>query len=415
MTSATQNRSSRNDRNVAATEMHARAIQGDHRFGQTSTASALIRCVPPHRISVRASRNDGEWPQRVSARLEPGAHKIGAESLAECRVERPLSHRAQTETHRASEVPDGRSRRTDRSDRRRRQPRRNPQSVSRDRSAGPDPDPPEPAMTDATQPDPDHREVGSLHRGRRAADALGHLVVPATGEALVIDCSNVTQVDTVGMAVIGAALGAHIADPRHTATIIEPTASDIWTFFSDAIGRPPAGVKWAGTRSVAARGTDVLIPAGPIQPDRVKLLLETIKTFASALGHPALAGDVLRDAATVFLDNVAKHAAGSPTPPVVCSAFEPVSRNLQLVCINLSSPATTAPPGVSDVERMVEDPDESFRSLAWLARRRRGDLEFTVSISTGTAHARHRTGGAWTITAADRPLPGLIASIDIHR
>jgi hypothetical protein len=64
---------------------------------------------------------------------------------------------------------------------------------------------------------------------------------------------------------------------------------------------------------------------------------------------------------------------------------------------------------------MVEDPDESFRSLAWLARRRRDDLEFSVTIITGTAHARHRTGGTWTFTATDRPVPGFIASIDIHR
>jgi hypothetical protein len=270
-------------------------------------------------------------------------------------------------------------------------------------------------MTDPTRPDPDHREVGSLHRGRRAADALGQLVVPTAGEALVIDCSNVTQVDTVGLAVIGAALGAHLADPRHTATIIEPTASDIWTFFSDGIGRLPEGAKWAGTRSVAARGTDVLIPGGPIQADRVRLLLETIKTIASALGHPPLAGGLLREAATVFLDNVAEHAAGSPTPPVVCSAFEPVGRDLQLVCINLTAPSTGAPADVTDVEQMLEDPQGSFRSLASLAGRPRGGHEFTVSISTGKAHARRRTGSEWSFSDADQLLPGFIASIDIHR
>jgi hypothetical protein len=270
-------------------------------------------------------------------------------------------------------------------------------------------------MTNAVQPEPDRREVGTLHRGRRAADALGQLVVPARSEAIVIDCSKVTQVDTIGAAVIRAALDAHLADPRHTATIIEPSASDIWTFFSDAIGRPPPGAKWAGTRSVAARGTDVLIPASPIQPDEVQLLRQTIKTFAAALGHPTRAGGLLRDAATVFLDNVAEHAPDSPTPPTVCSAFEPVGRNLQLTCINLVRSSADAPADVSDVERMVEDPDESFRSLAWLARRRRDDLEFTVTLSTGTAHARHRTGGTWTFTATDRPVPGFIASIDIHR
>jgi hypothetical protein len=197
-------------------------------------------------------------------------------------------------------------------------------------------------MTNPAQPEPDRREVGNLHRGRRAAATLGQLVVPATGEAIVIDCSKVTQIDTVGAAVIRAALDAHLADPRNSAMIIEPSASDIWTFFSDAIGRPPAGAKWAGTRSVAARGTDVLIPAGPIQPDRVQLLRQTIKTFAAALGHPTRAGGLLRDAATVFLDNVVEHASDSPTPPVVCSAFEPVGRDLQLTCINLV-PSSAAP------------------------------------------------------------------------
>ncbi len=270
-------------------------------------------------------------------------------------------------------------------------------------------------MTGSAQLEPDRREVGNLHRGRRAADALGQLVAPATGEAIVLDCSKVTQVDTLGAAVIRVALDAHLADPRNTATIIEPGASEIWPFLSDAIGRPPAGAKWAGTRSVAARGTDVLIPAGPIGPDRVQLLRQTIKTFAAALGHPTRAGGVLRDAVQVFLDNVAEHAADAPISPGVCSAFEPVGRNLQLACINLAPLGADAPADVSDLEQMVQDPNESFRSLAWLAQRRRGDLEFSVTIITGTAHARHRTGGAWTFTATDQSVPGFIASIDIHR
>lgn len=270
-------------------------------------------------------------------------------------------------------------------------------------------------MTGSAQLEPDRREVGNLHRGRRAADALGQLVAPATGEAMVLDCSKVTQVDTLGAAVIRVALDAHLADPRQTATIIEPGASEIWPFLSDAIGRPPTGPKWAGTRSVAARGTDVLIPAGPIVPDRVQLLRQTIKTFAAALGHPTRAGGLLRDAVQVFLDNVAEHAPDVPIPPVVCSAFEPVGRNLQLACINLAPLGADAPADVSDLEQMVQDPDESFRSLAWLAQRRRDDLEFSVTIITGTAHARHRTGGAWTVTATDRAVPGFIASIDIHR
>lgn len=270
-------------------------------------------------------------------------------------------------------------------------------------------------MTSAQQPNPDHRAVGNLHRGRRAAAALGELVVPALTEALVVDCSEVTQVDTVGAAVIRVALDAHLADPRNTATIVEPNASEIWPFLSDAIGRPPAGAKWAGTRSVASRGTDVLIPAMPIQPDQVQLMLRTIKVFATALRHPPLAGALLRDAATVFLDNVAEHAADAPTPPVVCCAFEPVGRNLQLACINLLDPDTDATTDTSALERMVVDHDESFRSLALLAQRRRGDLEFSVRIATGAAHATHRTGGEWMFSTTDRLVPGFIASIDIHR
>jgi hypothetical protein len=99
--------------------------------------------------------------------------------------------------------------------------------------------------------------------------------------------------------------------------------------------------------------------------------------------------------------------------PVVCAAFEPVSKNLQLVCVNLAESAI--PDVVADVGRMLDDPDEEFRSLGLLARRPRGDLDSTVKVISGSARAHHRAGGEWIFAPAELGVPGFIARIEIHR
>jgi len=270
-------------------------------------------------------------------------------------------------------------------------------------------------MTGSPPSESERRALNRLFRDQRAADALGVLAAAANGEGLELDCSEVTQIDAYGAAVIRAALEARLTtDPRHRAKIIEPRSSDIWPFVSDAIGRPPSGSQWAGTRSPARRGTDVLIPATPVRQDEVSLIVGNVGRVAAALRHGVRPGQLLREAAQVFLDNVAEHAAGAPTSPVVCAAFEPMTRNLQFVCVNLAPSGTTVPVDEADVQRMVDDPDQTFRSVAWLARRSRGDLDFSVRIISGTGRARHRTGRGWNFASSEHAVPGFVAGIEIH-
>jgi hypothetical protein len=271
-------------------------------------------------------------------------------------------------------------------------------------------------MTASSPSEPERRVVGRLLRDRRAAAALGPLAAPTTASAIEFDCSGLQQVDGYGAAVIRIALDSHLGqDPRHQAAIIEPQASEVWPFLSDAIGRPPTGSRWAGTRSPAGRGTDVLIPATPVRPDEVQVVVRAVGTVAAALGRGPRPGQLLREAAKVFLDNAAAHAAGAPTSPVLCAAFEPVTKNLQLVCVNLAPAGAALPVSESDLEGMVADVDQSFRSIAWLARRRRPDLDFSVRIITGVGHVRHRTGRGWRSSSFERSVPGFIAGIEVHQ
>ena len=229
-------------------------------------------------------------------------------------------------------------------------------------------------MTSSAFPDGERRRLRSRFEGRRAAEALGALTQPTAGQHLGIDCSRVTHIDAFGVAVIRVGLDAHLcADPRHQATIIEPKTSDIWPFLSDGLGPLPAGAKWAGTRSSAARGTDVLIPAMPLRvpiEDTDRPLLEYgIQKVAVALRKGALPGRVLQEAAWVFLDNVEQHASGAPISPVLAAAFDPVGRNLQLVCVNLSPTGARLPQNTEELGELVDESELPF----------------------GPSHARHPT------------------------
>lgn len=271
-------------------------------------------------------------------------------------------------------------------------------------------------MTSSESPEADRRMLGRLVRDRRAAETLGELIRPSTHGQLEIDCSQVTQIDMFGAAVIRAALDAHLcADPRHGATLIEPEASDVWPFLADALGGLPPGAKWAGTRSLAPWGTDVLIPATAVRAEDRPLFEYAIESAAFALQKGELPGRVLQEAAHVFLANVDEHAPDGAISPVLCAGFDPVSRNLQLVCVNVSPTGAPLPQTIDDVAALVDETSRPFRSIATLAKRRRGDLDFTIRLITGAGQARHRTGGRWTSTIGKTFVPGFVAAIEVHQ
>ena len=225
-----------------------------------------------------------------------------------------------------------------------------------------------------------------------------------------------TQFDAYGAAVLRTAVDAHLnVNPQHRVSIIEPRASDVWPLVSDALGRLPTRAAWAGTRSPATRGLDVLLPAVALRPTEATLYVDTVKMIAAALHHGARPGQLLQEAARHFLDNVEEHAANSPIPPVLCAAFDPVARNLQLVCVNLSAPDARLALNEHELRQMVDDQDRIFRSLATLATRPRGDLDFTVRLVTGAGHARHRTTEDWKLTQTATTVPGFVAGLEIHR
>lgn len=267
----------------------------------------------------------------------------------------------------------------------------------------------------ASPDQPERRTLDNLLRDRRAAEALAAITAPAA-VVLELDCSGVTQVDTYGGAVIRTAVEAHLnRDPRHRVTVIEPAASDCWPLLSDLLGGTmPSGCSWAGTRSPATRGRDVLIPAMTIDdPEGVALILDYVAVVAPALGHGVRAGQLLQEAAAVFLDNVWQHAPDRPIQPVVCAAFDPTGRNLQLVCVNLDGPQTGPPRTQAQLRLAIDDARTEFRSIATLAERSRGELVFTVRLLTGSGRARHRTGEDWRF-ASGVFVPGFVAGIEVH-
>ena len=50
-------------------------------------------------------------------------------------------------------------------------------------------------MTGSTPPAPERRELGTLFRDRRAAEALGVLTSPVKAEHLELDCGHVPQLE----------------------------------------------------------------------------------------------------------------------------------------------------------------------------------------------------------------------------
>jgi hypothetical protein len=158
-----------------------------------------------------------------------------------------------------------------------------------------------------------------------------------------------------------------------------------------------------------------LIPATPVREEDRPLFEYAIETVAVALQKGILPGRVLQEAAHVFLGNVEEHAPGGAASPVICAAFEPVSRNLQLVCVNLSPVGAALPQDTGDLAGLVDDSERPFRSLATLASRPRGNLDFTIRLITGASQARHRTGGGWKLTTGKVFVPGFVAGIEVHQ
>jgi len=264
--------------------------------------------------------------------------------------------------------------------------------------------------------EPERRHLGGLLRGNRAADTLAGLLAPAA-PLLELDGSSLTQVDAYGGAVIRTTVEAHLArDQDNRVTLIEPIASECWTFVSDLLGGPmPARCSWAGTRSPAARGGDVLLPATAVSdPKDVELILDYIGVVTPALGHGDRCGRLLQEAAAVFLDNVEQHAGEAPTGPVVCAAFDSGEKNLQLVCVNLYGPSVGVIQTESHLAKTIAQAQAEFRALTTLTERIRTDLVFTVRLAAGAGRARHRTGEDWKFTTAGIA-PGFIAGIEVHR
>ena len=50
-----------------------------------------------------------------------------------------------------------------------------------------------------------------------------------------------------------------------------------------------------------------------------------------------------------------------------------------------------------------------------LAGRRRGDLDFTVRLISGTGRARRRSDEAWRVLDEPERFPGFVAGLEVHR
>jgi hypothetical protein len=197
--------------------------------------------------------------------------------------------------------------------------------------------------------------------------------------------------------------------------LIEAEASECWPLLSDLLGGTlPEGCSWAGTRTAAARGQNVLVPAMAVDDRDRADILDYFRFVTPALGYGVRAGRLLQEAAKVFLDNVDEHAIDLPIQPVVCAAFDPVGHNLQLACVNLDGPQTRPTRTESDLKQMVTGAQQEFPSIATLATSVRDDLAFTIRLVTGTGHARHRTGDDWRF-ATGIFVPGFVAGIEVHR
>jgi len=271
----------------------------------------------------------------------------------------------------------------------------------------------------AENPEAERRGLGSVLRGRQVAAILADVLRPATTQQLELDGSDLTEVNAYGAAVLRAAMETHLArNPSQGVSVIEPANSECWAHFSDLLGLP-AGQRWSwsGTRSGAARGRNVLIPATIIRDSEDAQLIvdHAIPTAAGALGYGARTGRLLQEAAAVFLDNAEQHARSRPVRPVLCVAFHPPSNDLQLVSANLEDPEDLAVATATHLHDAITRSQLAHGALDDLAGRRRGDLDFTVRLISGTGRARRRSDEAWRVLDEPERFPGFVAGLEVHR
>ena len=263
---------------------------------------------------------------------------------------------------------------------------------------------------------PERRDLGRLLRGRRAESALAGLIAPAAPR-LELDGSSLIGVDAYGAAVARTAVEVHLSrNRRHSVSLIEPHDSECWALVSDLLGGAlPSRCSWAGTRSPALRGNYVLVPAEAIaDAEDVRLLLDhTIRPAAGALGYGDRAGQLLQEAAAVFLHNAEQHAPGAAVPPVVCASLDPQANDLQLTSVNLRGTRSDATSDEAALRGAIAKSRSDNGALTELVSRPRGGLDVSLHLAWGTGRAHFRTSQSWHF-ATGVDVPGFVAGVEVH-
>ena len=174
-----------------------------------------------------------------------------------------------------------------------------------------------------------------------------------------------------------------------------------------------------GTRSPAARGLDVLIPATMVQDrEDARLIVEhAIPAAAGALRHGVRTARLMQEAASVFLDNVEQHARSRPVPPVALRCLPPTEQRL---AARLRQPGGFGAPYQSRRRRSCRGrlPGRgpatahwtiwllSIRGAAWCSR---------FGWSPGTGRAGRRSDASWKVTEGSLSVPALVAGLEVHR
>lgn len=271
----------------------------------------------------------------------------------------------------------------------------------------------------AENADVERRHLGSVLRGRQAAAVLGELARPADAATLELDGTSLTEVNAFGAAVLRSGIEAHLArDATNTVSLIEPDNSACWEHLSDLFGMP-AGQRWswAGTRSPAARGRDVLVPATPVMDaEDVQLITDrAIPVAAAALRYGPRTGRLLQESAAAFLHNVEEHARWQKIAPVICAAFHPPSNDMQVVCVNLEQPGAVVIATAEELEAVIAGSQRKHGSIDELSAISRDGLVFTIRLMAGTGRARRRSDESWRVEEARESVPGFVAGLEVHR
>jgi hypothetical protein len=265
----------------------------------------------------------------------------------------------------------------------------------------------------------ERRNLGNVLRGRQAAAILAELAHPADATTLELDGARLTEVNVFGAAVVRTGIEVHLArDPANRVSLVEPDNSECWEHLSDLLGLPTGRRwRWAGTRSPAGRGTDVLVPAMPVRDSEdVKLITdEGIRVVAGALGYGARTGHLMEEAAAVFLHNVDQHARSHAIAPVICAAFHPPSNDMQVVVVNLEEPGHLVIATQEELDDAIARSQANHGSLDDLGSLSRGGLVFTVRLMAGTSRAHRRSGGSWQGQSVPESVPGFVAGLEVHR